>query len=281
MANEFMNPTNVLPAVIPGEEIKSWGTLGSFEKYIELQYRQTVRLEEAYQEAKKHDDKLSAEYKAAMTPLMVITCWGEAQTPANVAQLLLKTTRLSIHGYLASHINDEVRHVQIEFRRIKDLGLADRLEVPREQTDLFRFVNSLPSFLEVAYGQIVAMEGYSGHILFSSIQRIAERYGDVATAITYQHVNGDETRHIMAGVNLVKEALAEDPDDGTWRILELEQKLLPILIRKLGRDSLIARTLYNGGLIEDPKKFEYEGFEHYKHLRELVGLPELKYQLDA
>lgn len=275
-----VNFANVIPSVIPGEDLKTFG-LGSFEHYIELQHRDTQQLLEKLERGRREcDAKLSREYKEAMRPIMVITCWGEAQTASQIAQILTKCNIPKVQYYLCTHALDETRHTQIQWRRITDLGLATELNVPREQTDLFRFVNGLPSYIEVLYGQVCMLEGYSGNVLFGSMVELAEKNGDLATAATYEHVMHDETRHINTGIRLVKEEIARDPDLNTWRILELEPKLLPILIRKLGRDSAIAKALYNGGLIQDRAEFEKKGFELYLNIRRIVGLPDQEMKLE-
>ncbi|RMG54159.1 MAG: hypothetical protein D6723_05625 [Acidobacteria bacterium] len=276
-----VNFANVIPPVIPGEDLKTFGGLGSFEHYIEIQYRDTQQLLEKLERGRREcDPHLSQEYKEAMRPIMVITCWGEAQTASQIAQILTKCNIPKVQYYLCTHALDETRHTQIEWRRITDLGLATELNVPREQTDLFRFVNSLPSYIEALYGQVCMLEGYSANVLFRAIADLAEKNGDLATAATYEHVMHDETRHISTGIKLVKEEIARDPDLNTWRILELEPKILPILIRKLGRDSAIAKALYNAGLIEDRAAFEQRGFDLYMKIRQMVGLPEREMKLE-
>ena len=165
----FMNSVTVIPKHIPEEELKTFGSLESYEEYIEHQYRDTKSLLEKYREHKTHDPELSAEYRNAMRPIMLTTCWGEAQTTAQVAQIITKTNRPNIQYFYATHALDEVRHTQIEWRRIRDLDLADALDVPYEQTELFRFVNGLPSFVEIVYGQVCTLEAYSAHVLFNSI----------------------------------------------------------------------------------------------------------------
>ena len=278
----FVNTTCVLPAHIPGEELQTFGTLASYEDYIENQHRDTQQLLAKYRASKVHDPQLSAEYRNAMRPIMVTTCWGEAQTAAQVAQILSKTNRPSVQYFYATHALDEVRHTQIEWRRIRDLDLAESLDVPKEQTELFRFVNGLPTFLEILYGQVCTLEAYSAHVLFNSIIDLAKKSGDLATAYTYEHVMHDEVRHIGAGLRLVREAIetAPDPDEAKFRILDLEDKLLPIVIRKLGRDSPIAQSLHDAGLIESRARFEQDGFAQYQIFRSKIGLlPEMRFTL--
>jgi hypothetical protein len=277
----YVNYTNVIPAHVPGEELRTFGTLESYEAYIEHQYHDSQELLRAYREHKTHDPELSEEYKNAMRPIMVVTCWGEAQTTAQVAQIITKTNKPSVQYFYATHALDETRHTQIEWRRIRDLDLAESLDVPKEQTELFRFVNGLPSFLEVLYGQVCSLEAYSAHVLFNSIIDLARKHGDLATAATYEHVMHDEVRHIGMGLHLVKEEIesSPDPQEAIFRILDLEQKLLPIIIRKLGRDSLIAKSLHESGMIASPKRFEEDGFRQFKLFRAKIGLPELQYTL--
>ena len=182
----FVNPVTVIPKVVPDAELRTFGSLESYEEYIEHQYRDTKALLEKYREHKTHDPELSAEYRNAMRPIMLTTCWGEAQTTAQVAQIITKTNRPTIQYFYATHMLDEVRHTQIEWRRIRDLDLADALEVPYEQTELFRFVNGLPTFVEIVYGQVCTLEAYSAHVLFNSISELARKFGDLATAYTYE-----------------------------------------------------------------------------------------------
>ena len=278
----YVNYTNVIPAHVSGEELRTFGTLESYEAYIEHQYHDSQELLRQYREHKVHDPELSEEYRNAMRPIMVVTCWGEAQTTAQVAQIITKTNKPSVQYFYATHALDETRHTQIEWRRIRDLDLAESLDVPREQTELFRFVNGLPTFLEVLYGQVCSLEAYSAHVLFNSIIDLARKHGDLATAATYEHVMHDEVRHIGMGLQLVKEEIESAPDreEAAFRILDLEQKLLPIIIRKLGRDSLIAKSLYDSGMIQSPKRFEEDGFRQFKIFRSKIGLPELNYRLD-
>jgi hypothetical protein len=277
----FMSPVTVIPAHVPGQELRTFGTLESYEEYIEHQYRDTKALLEKYRAAKTHDPELSRAYRDAMRPIMVTTCWGEAQTTAQVAQILTKTNRPSIQYFYATHALDEVRHTQIEWRRIRDLDLAESLDVPREQTELFRFVNGLPTFVELVYGQVCTLEAYSAHVLFNSIIDLAKEHGDLATAVTYEHVMHDEVRHIGTGLRIVKEAIetADDPDEARFRILDLEEKLLPITIRKLGRDSAIASSLHESGLIADKRTFEFDGFRQYLIFRSKISnLPPMRYK---
>jgi hypothetical protein len=266
----YMNPVTVIPAHVSGEELRTFGTLESYEEYIEHQYRDSKALLEKYRAHKTHDPELSAQYRDAMRPIMVTTCWGEAQT-----------NRPSIQYFYASHALDEVRHTQVEWRRIRDLDLADSLDVPREQTELFRFVNGLPTFVELVYGQVCTLEAYSAHVLFNSIIDLAKEHGDLATAATYEYVMHDEVRHIATGLRIVSEAIAsaDDPDEARFRILDLEEKLLPITIRKLGRDSLIAGSLYDSGLIADKRTFEFDGFRQYLVFRSKIpNLPPMRYK---
>ncbi|GAC1421560.1 MAG: hypothetical protein NVSMB64_30300 [Candidatus Velthaea sp.] len=277
----FVNSVSVIPSHIPGEELRTFGTLDSYEAYIEHQYRDTKVLLEKYRAAKVHDPKLSAEYKHAMKPIMVTTCWGEAQTMSQVAQIVTKTNTPSVHYFYATHGIDEVRHTQIEWRRIRDLDLADSLDVPREQTELFRFVNGLPTFVEIVYGQVCTLESYSAHVLFNSIIDLAKKAGDLATAVTYEHVMHDEVRHIGTGLRLVREAIesAPDPEEAKFRILDLEEKLLPIAIRKLGRESPIAQSLYDAGMIESKATFEEDGFRQYLIFRSKIdNLPPIRFR---
>lgn len=278
----YVNYTNVIPAHVSGEELRTFGTLESYEAYIEHQYHDSQELLRQYREHKVHDPELSEEYRNAMRPIMVVTCWGEAQTTAQVAQIITKTNKPSVQYFYATHALDETRHTQIEWRRIRDLDLAESLDVPKEQTELFRFVNGLPTFLEVLYGQVCSLEAYSAHVLFNSIIDLARKHGDLATAATYEHVMHDEVRHIGMGLQLVKEEIESAPDreEAVFRILDLEQKLLPIIIRKLGRNSLIAKSLYDSGMIQSPKRFEEDGFRQFKIFRSKIGLPELNYRLD-
>lgn len=277
----FVNTNCVVPAHIPGEELASFGTFESYEAYIENQHRDTTALLKKYRAAKSRDPELSSEYRAAMRPIMVTTCWGEAQTAAQVAQILIKTNRPSVQYFYTTHALDEVRHTQVEWRRIRDLDLADNLDVPKEQTELFRFVNGLPSFLEIVYGQVCTLEAYSAHVLFNSIIDLARKHGDLATAYTYEHVMHDEVRHISTGLRLVREAIetAADPEEAKFRILDLEERLLPIVIRKLGRDSAIAGSLFEAGMIESKARFEADGFRQYQIFRSKIGvLPPMRYQ---
>ncbi|MBV8601104.1 MAG: hypothetical protein JO359_06000, partial [Candidatus Eremiobacteraeota bacterium] len=268
----YVSPVNVVPAHIPAEDLKTFGTLESYEEYIEHQARDSRELLEKYRAAKVHDPQLSKEYRAAMKPIMVTTCWGEAQTASQVAQIMTKTNKPSVQYFYTTHAIDETRHTQIEWRRIQDLGLADSLDVPYEQTELFRFVNGLPTFLEIVYGQVCTLEAYSAHVLFNSIADLARANGDLATAATYEHVMRDEVRHIGTGLRLVNEAVetAPDPDEARFRILDLEEKLLPITIRKLGRDSVIAQSLFDAGLIQSKTKFEEDGWRQFKIFRSKI-----------
>ncbi len=277
----FMSPVTVIPKHVPDEELRSFGSLDSYERYIEHQYRDTKALLEKYREHKVHDPELSAEYRAAMRPIMLTTCWGEAQTTAQVAQIITKTNRPTIQYFYATHALDEVRHTQIEWRRIRDLDLADSLDVPYEQTELFRFVNGLPTFVEIVYGQVCTLEAYSAHVLFNSIADLARRYGDLATAVTYEYVMHDEVRHIGTGLRVVREAIetAPDPEEAVFRILDLEERLLPITIRKLGRDSAIAQSLHEAGMIADKRRFELDGFRQYLLFRaKIPNLPPMRYK---
>jgi hypothetical protein len=276
----FVNSVTVIPAHIPGEQLKTFGTLESYEEYIANQARDTTQLLEKYRAAKTHDPELSADYRAAMKPIMVTTCWGEAQTASQVAQIVTKTNRPSVQYFYATHMLDEVRHTQVEWRRIEDLQLATSLDVPYEQTELFRFVNGLPTFLEVLYGQVCTLESYSAHVLFNSIIDLAKKHGDLATAYTYEHVMHDEVRHISMGLRLVEEAIddAPDPEEAKFRILDLEEKLLPIVIRKLGRESAIAQSLYDAGMIESKSRFEEDGFRQYRIFRSKIkNLPPMRF----
>jgi hypothetical protein len=276
----FVNSVTVIPKHISGEELKTFGTLESYEDYIANQARDTTQLLEKYRAAKVHDPTLSKEYRAAMTPIMVTACWGEAQTASQVAQIVTKTNRPSIQYFYATHMLDEVRHTQVEWRRIRDLDLAESLDVPYEQTELFRFVNGLPTFLEVLYGQVCTLESYSAHVLFNSIIDLAKKHGDLATAYTYEHVMHDEVRHIGTGLRLVEEAIekAPDPEEATFRILDLEERLLPIVIRKLGRDSAIAKSLFEAGMIESRARFEEDGFRQYRIFRSKIkNLPPMRF----
>ena len=276
----FMSSVTVIPSHVSGEDLRTFGTLESYEDYIENQARDTRQLLEKYRAAKTHDPELSSAYKAAMKPIMVTTCWGEAQTTAQVAQILTKTNKPSVQYFYATHALDEVRHTQIEWRRIADLDLADSLDVPYEQTELFRFVNGLPTFLEIVYGQVCTLESYSAHVLFNSIIDLAKEHGDLATAYTYEHVMHDEVRHIGTGLRIVREAIEQspDPEEAKFRILDLEEKLLPVAIRKLGRDSAIAQSLYDAGMIESKARFEVDGFHQYQIFRSKIGvLPPMRF----
>jgi hypothetical protein len=276
----YMSPVNVIPAHVPGEELRTFGTLESYEAYILNQARDTQQLLEKYRAAKVHDPQLSREYRDAMRPIMVTTCWGEAQTASQVAQIITKTNRPSVQYFYTTHAIDETRHTQIEWRRIRDLDLADSLDVPYEQTELFRFVNSLPSFLEIVYGQVCTLEAYSAHVLFNSIADLAKKHGDLATAVTYEHVMHDEVRHISMGLQLVDEAIATapDPEEAKFRILDLEARLLPITIRKLGRDSTIAKSLYEAGMIESRARFEEDGWRQFQIFRaKIKNLPPMRF----
>ncbi|MBV8074721.1 MAG: hypothetical protein JO140_04755, partial [Candidatus Eremiobacteraeota bacterium] len=275
-----VSPVNVIPAHIPAEDLKTFGTLESYEEYIEHQARDSRELLEKYRAAKVHDPTLSKEYKAAMKPIMVTACWGEAQTASQIAQIITKTNKPSVQYFYTTHAIDETRHTQIEWRRIQDLGLADALDVPKEQTELFRFVNGLPTFLEIVYGQVCTLEAYSAHVLFNSIIDLARAHGDLATAATYEHVMHDEVRHIGTGLRLVNEGIetAPDPEEARFRILDLEEKLLPITIRKLGRESIIAQSLYDAGLIGSKAKFEEDGWRQFKIFRsKITALPPMRF----
>lgn len=277
----FQSPVVVIPKHVPDAKLKTFGTLESYEAYIEHQYRDTKALLEKYREHKTHDPELPAAYRDAMRPIMLTTCWGEAQTTAQVAQIITKTNDPSVQYFYATHALDEVRHTQIEWRRIRDLDLADALDVPYEQTELFRFVNGLPSFIEMVYGQVCTLEAYSAHVLFNSIADLARKYGDLATAYTYEYVMHDEVRHIGTGLRIVKEAIdaAPDPQEAAFRILDLEERLLPITIRKLGRDSAIAASLYEAGMIADKRAFEFDGFRQYLLFRaKIPNLPAMRYR---
>jgi len=277
----FVSNVSVIPSHIPGEELRTFGTLESYEDYILNQARDTQQLLEKYRAAKVHDPELSADYRNAMRPIMVTTCWGEAQTAAQVAQIITKTNRPSVQYFYTTHAIDETRHTQIEWRRIRDLDLADSLDVPYEQTELFRFVNGLPTFLEIVYGQVCTLEAYSAHVLFNSISDLARKHGDLATAVTYDHVMHDEVRHISVGLQLVDEAIATapDPEEARFRILDLEERLLPIAIRKLGRDSAIANSLYEAGMIESKARFEEDGFRQYCVFRaKIKNLPPMRFK---
>jgi hypothetical protein len=276
----YLTNVNVIPSHIPGEELKTFGTLESYEEYIQNQARDTEQLLQKYRAAKTHDPELSKEYREAMRPIMVTTCWGEAQTASQVAQIITKTNKPSVQYFYTTHAIDETRHTQIEWRRIEDLQLADSLDVPYEQTELFRFVNGLPTFLEIVYGQVCTLEAYSAHVLFNSIIELARNAGDLATAVTYEHVMHDEVRHIGVGLRLVREAIetAPDPEEAKFRILDLEEKLLPITIRKLGRDSQIAESLYQYGLIKSKAKFEEDGWRQFQTFRSKIGvLPPMRF----
>src|ERR1700726_2710373 len=276
----FANSVVVIPSHVPDEELRTFGTLESYEEYIEHQYRDTKALLEKYREHKTHDPELSAEYRAAMRPIMLTTCWGEAQTTGQVAQIITKTNDPSIQYFYATHALDEVRHTQIEWRRIRDLDLADAPEVPYEQTELFRFVNGLPSFVELVYGQVCTLEAYSAHVLFNSIADLARKNGVLATAVTYEHVMHDEVRHISLGLQLVDEAIATapDPEEAQFRILDLEERLLPITIRKLGRDSTIAKSLFEAGMIESKARFEEDGWRQFQIFRaKIKNLPPMRF----
>ncbi|MBV9440702.1 MAG: hypothetical protein JOZ24_11980 [Candidatus Eremiobacteraeota bacterium] len=277
----FVSPVTVIPKHVESEELRTFGTLESYEAYIEHQYRDTKALLEKYRAHRTHDPELPAKYRDAMRPIMLTTCWGEAQTTAQVAQIITKTNRPAIQYFYATHALDEVRHTQIEWRRIRDLDLADALEVPYEQTELFRFVNGLPSFVEIVYGQVCTLEAYSAHVLFNSIADLARRFGDLATAVTYDYVMHDEVRHIATGLRVVEEAIASasDPEEARFRILDLEERLLPITIRKLGRDSAIAQSLHDAGMIADTRTFEFDGFRQYLIFRsKIAGLPPIRYR---
>jgi hypothetical protein len=276
----FVNSVSVIPKHIPGAELQTFGTLESYEEYIEHQYRNSKALLEKYRQHKTHDPELSKEYRDAMRPIMLTTCWGEAQTTSQVAQIITKTNRPTIQYFYATHALDEVRHTQIEWRRVRDLDLADSLDVPYEQTELFRFVNGLPTFVEIVYGQVCTLESYSAHVLFNSIIDLAKKYGELATAVTYEYVMHDEVRHIGTGLKIVKEAIdaSPDPEEAAFRILDLEEKLLPITIRKLGRDSAIAASLYEAGMIADRRQFELDGFRQYLIFRSKIpNLPPMRY----
>ena len=276
----YVNSVSVIPKHIPGVELQTFGTLESYEEYIEHQYRDTKALLEKYRQHKTHDPELSKEYRDAMRPIMLTTCWGEAQTTSQVAQIITKTNRPTIQYFYATHALDEVRHTQIEWRRVRDLDLADSLDVPYEQTELFRFVNGLPTFVEIVYGQVCTLESYSAHVLFNSIIDLAKQYGDLATAVTYEYVMHDEVRHIGTGLKIVKEAIdaSPDPEEAAFRILDLEEKLLPITIRKLGRESAIAGSLYEAGMIADKRQFELDGFRQYLIFRSKIpNLPPMRY----
>ena len=277
----FVNSVSVIPKHVPDEELRTFGTLTSYEDYIEHQYRDSKALLEKYREHKTHDPELSAQYRAAMKPIMLTTCWGEAQTTSQVAQIITKTNRPAIQYFYATHALDEVRHTQVEWRRIRDLDLSDSLDVPYEQTELFRFVNGLPTFVEIVYGQVCTLEAYSAHVLFNSIIDLAKDAGDLATAVTYEYVMHDEVRHIGTGLRIVSEAIetSPDPEEARFRILDLEEKLLPITIRKLGRDSAIAQSLYDAGLIADKRTFEFDGYRQYLIFRSKIpSLPPIRYR---
>src|ERR1700688_463724 len=276
----FANSVVVIPSHVPDAELRTFGTLESYEEYIEHQYRDTKALLEKYRAHKTHDPELSAEYRAAMKPIMLTTCWGEAQTTGQVAQIITKTNSPSIQYFHATHALDEVRHTKIEWRRIRDLDLSDSLDVPYEQTELFRFVNGLPSFVEIVYGQVCTLEAYSAHVLFNSIAELARKFGDLATAYTYEYVMHDEVRHIGTGLRVVREAIesAPDPEEAKFRILDLEERLLPITIRKLGRDSVIAKSLYEAGMIESTARFEEDGWRQFQIFRpKIKNLPPMRF----
>jgi hypothetical protein len=91
----------------------------------------------------------------------------------------------------------------------------------------------------------------------------------------------DEVRHIGTGLRIVRDAIesAPDPEEAKFRILDLEEKLLPIAIRKLGRDSPIAQSLYDAGMIESKARFEVDGFRQYQIFRSKIGiLPEMRFR---
>jgi hypothetical protein len=118
-------------------------------------------------------------------------------------------------------------------------------------------------------------------VLFNSIADLARKYGDLATAVTYEYVMHDEVRHIGTGLKVVKEAIdtAPDPEEAQFRILDLEERLLPITIRKLGRDSAIAQSLYEAGMIADKRTFEFDGFRQYLVFRSKIpNLPPMRYK---
>ena len=71
---------------------------------------------------------------------------------------------------------------------------------------------------------------------------------------------------------------APDPEEAKFRILDLEEKLLPVAIRKLGRDSAIAQSLYDAGMIESKQRFEVDGFRQYQIFRSKIGvLPPMRF----
>ncbi len=79
----------------------------------------------------------------------------------------------------------------------------------------------------------------------------------------------------------MKEAIetAPDPEEAQFRILDLEERLLPITIRKLGRDSPIASSLYEAGMIADKRAFEFDGFRQYLVFRSKIpNLPPMRYK---
>ena len=91
----------------------------------------------------------------------------------------------------------------------------------------------------------------------------------------------DEVRHIGTGLRVVREAIetAPDPEEAVFRILDLEERLLPITIRKLGRDSPIAQSLYEAGMIADKRTFEFDGFRQYLVFRSKIpNLPPMRYK---
>src|ERR1700676_2768567 len=91
----------------------------------------------------------------------------------------------------------------------------------------------------------------------------------------------DEVRHIGTGLRVVREAIetAPDPEEAVSRILDLEERLLPITIRKLGRAPPIAHSLYEAGMIADKRTFEFDGFRQYLVFRsKITNLPPMRYK---
>jgi len=204
----------------------------NYNKYVKTQYER-VRLHETVSGPHKdprNDRDLDPEYRKYAIPMAAISHYGEYSASVYCQKAAHLSPFRAFREACLFQAMDELRHSQMDWGRLKDLGVKDSYEVGKiwrsegycAVKDAFDWIVGLEDAFQIIFTANFVIEGAGAVSYFPNMVKLAEQNGDHIFSVINWTRFQDEVRHVAFARAMVK-AIVED-DERNVKILEQWQE---------------------------------------------------------
>jgi phenol hydroxylase P3 protein len=251
----------------------------TYNKYIKTQYDR-VRLHETVtgpHRDKGNDERLDPQYITFAKAMTTLSYGGEYSAYVYCTKASHLAPFRSFREACSYQAMDELRHSQMDWGRLRDLGCKDSSEVMdlwhseglAHVKRAFDSIVALEDPFQIIFTANFIFEGAAASSFFPGMVELSKINGDHISSTVHWTRYQDEVRHVAFARALVK-AIVDD-DDRNIKILELWQEaafesLGPAVLQGFGYNDLFPIPLNTS------TEWLMDGMIHYGKQAEKVGL---------